>query len=195
MDAAAELRSDTAQGLLLDERRRLTTKIAETGITNAVLAAMLIADWLPLAAGAGAVLAIQAGRSSLTQLIEVTHLVYEHALSVDDLLAVQERSRRLLPRTSAVRAPDHVKEVTVHDVHFSYPGKHTPALNGVSFTRWEAAGSPASYRPHPEGRGQWARAGTGASELFWPLPTATGPVPLQSTGSDPKDRSNQEMTA
>ncbi|MFD0353981.1 ATP-binding cassette domain-containing protein [Streptomyces sp. NPDC127110] len=157
VDAAAELRSDTAQGALLAEHRRLTTRIAEedtrlgvgsallglagravggtgTGITYAALAAMLIAGWLPLAAGAGAVLAIQAGQSSLTRLIEVAHLVYEHALWVDDLLAVQERSRRLLPRTSDVRAPDRVEEITVRDVHFTYPGKDAPALNGVSFT-------------------------------------------------------------
>ncbi|MFF4450148.1 ABC transporter ATP-binding protein [Streptomyces sp. NPDC001502] len=157
VDAAAELRSDTAQGALLDEHRRLTTRIAEedtrlgvssavlnlagrtvggigTGITYAALAGMLIAGWLPLAAGAGAVLAIQAGRASLTQLIEVGHLVYEHALWVDDLLAVQERSRRLLPRASGVRAPEEVQEIVVQDVHFSYPGKDTPALNGVSFT-------------------------------------------------------------
>ncbi|MEV0990658.1 ABC transporter ATP-binding protein [Streptomyces sp. NPDC049949] len=157
VDAAAELRSDAAQGALLDEHRRLTTRIAEedtrlgvnsallnlagravggvgTGITYAALAAMLIAGWLPLAAGAGAVLTIQAGQSSLTQLIEVAHLVYEHALWVDDLLAVQERSRRLLPRTSEVRAPERVKEITVRDVHFTYPGKDNPALNGVSFT-------------------------------------------------------------
>lgn len=64
-----------------------------------------------------------------------------------------------------------------------------------AFSRWEAAGSPASYRLHLEGGGQWARAGTGASELSWPLPIATGPVPRQSTGSNTKDRSNQEMTA
>ncbi|MFJ6728003.1 ABC transporter ATP-binding protein [Streptomyces sp. NPDC091281] len=157
VDAAAELRADTAQGALLDEHRRLTSKIADedtrlgvhaallnlagravggvgTGVTYAALAAMLIAGWLPLAAGAGAVLAIQAGQSALTRLIEVGHLVYEHALWVDDLLAVQDRSRRLLPRTSELRAPDHVQEIAVRDVRFSYPGKDRPALDGVSFT-------------------------------------------------------------
>ncbi|MET9802492.1 ABC transporter ATP-binding protein [Streptomyces sp. NPDC006368] len=157
VDAAAELRSDTAQDALLDEHRRLTVKIAEedtrlgvnaalinlagravggvgTGITYAALAAMLIAGWLPLAAGAGAVLAIQSGRSSLTQLIEIAHLVYEHALWVDDLLAVQESSRRLLPRAAGARAPEKVREIAVQDVHFTYPGKDTPALDGVSFT-------------------------------------------------------------
>lgn len=157
VDAAAELRSDTAQDALLDEHRRLTVKIAEedtrlgvnaalinlagravggvgTGITYAALAAMLITGWLPLAAGAGAVLAIQSGRSSLTQLIEIAHLVYEHALWVDDLLAVQESSRRRLPRAAEARAPEKVREITVQDVHFTYPGKDTPALDGVSFT-------------------------------------------------------------
>ncbi|MCB5164418.1 ABC transporter ATP-binding protein/permease [Streptomyces bambusae] len=157
VDAAAELRSDTVQRALLDEHRRLTTKIAEedtrlgvgsallnlagravggigTGVTYTALAAMLIGGWLPLAAGAGAVLAIQAGQSALTRLVDVGHLVYEHALWVDDLLAVQERSRRLLPRASEVEAPAEVGEITVDDVHFTYPGKDTPALDGVSFT-------------------------------------------------------------
>lgn len=157
VDAAAELRSDTAQDALLDEHRRLTTKIAAedtrlgvhsallnlvgrtvgglgTGITYTALGAMLIAGWLPLAAGAGAVLAIQAGQASLTRLVEVAHLVYEHALWVDDLLTVQERCRGLLPRTATLQAPPQVKTITLKDVHFTYPGKETPALNGISLT-------------------------------------------------------------
>ncbi|MHA5053691.1 ATP-binding cassette domain-containing protein [Streptomyces sp. SD15] len=157
VDAAAELRSDTAQGALLDEHRRLTVKIAEedtrlgvhsallnlagravgglgTGITYAALAGMLIARWLPLAAGAGAVLAIQSGQAALTRLVEVAHLVYEHAMWVDDLLAVQERSRQLLPQQGVVEAPSAVKTIAVTDVHFTYPGKDTPALNGISMT-------------------------------------------------------------
>ncbi|MGW7433523.1 ATP-binding cassette domain-containing protein [Streptomyces sp. NPDC054861] len=156
-DAAAELRSDTAQGALLDEHRRLITRIAEedtrlgvraallnlggrgvgglgTGVTYAALAAMLISDWLPLAAGAGAVLAIQAGQTSLTRLVEYAHLVYEHALWVDDLLAVQERCRGLQLRTAEAQAPDRVRTITLEDVSFTYAGKDTPALSGVSLT-------------------------------------------------------------
>ncbi|WP_326675317.1 ABC transporter ATP-binding protein [Streptomyces sp. NBC_01237] len=157
VDAAAELRSDTAQGALLEEHRRLTTKIAAedsrlglysamlnlagravgglgTGITYTVLGAMLIAGWLPLAAGAGAVIAIQAGQASLTRLVEVAHLVYEHALWVDDLLAVQERCRQLLPRRTALNAPAQVRTITLENVRFTYPGKDTPALDGISLT-------------------------------------------------------------
>ncbi|GAA4890184.1 hypothetical protein GCM10023237_04710 [Streptomyces coeruleoprunus] len=119
-DAAAELRSDTAQRALLDEHSRLTTLIARedtrlgtdaallnlagrtagglgTGVTYTVLGAMLIAGWLPLAAGAGAVLAIQASHGALTRLVDVGHLVYEHAMWVDDLLAFQERCRGCCP--------------------------------------------------------------------------------------------------
>lgn len=157
VDSAAELRSDTAQGALLEEHRRLTTKIAAedsrlgmhsamlnlagravgglgTGTTYTVLGAMLIAGWLPLAAGAGAVIAIQAGQASLTRLVEVAHLVYEHALWVDDLLAVQERCRQLLPRKAALTAPAQVKTITLEDVRFTYPGKDTPALDGISLS-------------------------------------------------------------
>ncbi|MFJ4965332.1 ABC transporter ATP-binding protein [Streptomyces sp. NPDC088729] len=155
VDAAAELRSDTVQGALLDEHRRLTLKIADedtrlgvqaallhlagravgglgTGVTYAALAGMLIAGWLPLAAGAGAVLAIQSGQAALTRLVEVAHLVYEHALWVSDLLAVQERSRRLLPGRAGPEAPSTVRTITVDDVRFTYPGRDAPALDGVS---------------------------------------------------------------
>lgn len=157
VDAAPELRSDTAQGALLDEHHRLSAKIAEedtrlgmhaallnlagravggigTGITYTVLGAMLIAGWLPLQAGAGAVIAIQAGQAALTRLVDVAHLVYEHALWVGDLLAVQEHSRKRLEREGGQQAPQQVKTITVEDVHFAYPGKTTPALNGVRMT-------------------------------------------------------------
>ncbi|MGC5530599.1 ABC transporter ATP-binding protein [Streptomyces sp. SR-10] len=156
-DAAAELRSDTAQGALLEEHHRLTTRIAEedtrlgvssagltlagrtvggigTGITYSALGAMLIAGWLPLAAGAGAVLAIQSAQSTLTRLVDVSHMVYEHAMWVDDLLAFQERCRSLQPRRSGLPAPETVKTITLNDVSFTYPDKHTPALDGISMT-------------------------------------------------------------
>ncbi|MFD6472535.1 ATP-binding cassette domain-containing protein [Streptomyces anulatus] len=156
-DAAAELRSDTAQGALLKEHHRLTARIAEedtrlgvssagltlagravggigTGITYTALGAMLVAGWLPLAAGAGAVLAIQAAQSTLTRLVDVSHMVYEHAMWVDDLLAFQERCRALQPRRSGLPAPETVKAITLNDVSFTYPGKETPALNGISMT-------------------------------------------------------------
>ncbi|MGA5065150.1 ATP-binding cassette domain-containing protein [Streptomyces exfoliatus] len=156
-DAAAELRSDTAQAALLDEHRRLITRISEedtrlgvqaavlnlagrgvggigTGVTYFALGAMLIAGWLPLAAGAGAVLAIQAGQTALTRLVETAHLVYEHAMWVDDLLAVQQRCRGLQQRTAELQAPEQVKTITLEDVSFTYAGKDTPALDGVSMT-------------------------------------------------------------
>jgi ATP-binding cassette subfamily B protein len=157
LDAAAELRSNSVQGAMLAEHHRLTSAIAEedtrlgvssarlnlagravgglgTGITYAVLAAMLIAGWLPLAAGAGAVLAIRTGQAALTRLVEVAHLLYEHAMWVDDLLAVQDRCRHLQPRETGLAAPERVKTITVEDVRFAYPGKDTPALDGISLT-------------------------------------------------------------
>ncbi|MFJ6788209.1 ATP-binding cassette domain-containing protein [Streptomyces angustmyceticus] len=156
-DAAAELRSDTAQNAILDEHRRLTDRIAEedthlgvssavltlggralggvgTGVTYVALGAMLIAGWLPLAAGAGAVLAIQTGQTALTRFVDVAHLVYEHAMWVDDLLRFQERCRGLQPRRSGVTAPTTVTTLTLEDVGFTYPGKETPALCDVSMT-------------------------------------------------------------
>ncbi|MFJ6518033.1 ABC transporter ATP-binding protein [Streptomyces filamentosus] len=156
-DAAAEVRSDTVQTALLDEHDRLITRIAAedtrlrtqaawlhlagrglgglgTGVTYGALAAMLVAGWLPLAAGAGAVLAVQAGQTALTRLVEVAHLVYEHALWVSDLEAVLERCRGLQMRTGEVPAPERVGAIRLEDVSFTYRGKKEPALSGVSMT-------------------------------------------------------------
>ncbi|MFK0295103.1 ABC transporter ATP-binding protein [Streptomyces sp. NPDC090442] len=156
-DAAAELRSNTAQRALLDEHHRLVSKIAEEdtqlgmrsaalalagrtagglalGVTYTALGAMLIAGWLPLAAGAGAVLAIQTSQSSLKRLVNVAHLVYEHAMWVDDLLAFQQRCRQLTFRSAELAAPPTVRTITLRDVTYAYPGKDTPALDRVSLT-------------------------------------------------------------
>ncbi|MFF9500146.1 ABC transporter ATP-binding protein [Streptomyces sp. NPDC014656] len=156
-DAAAEVRSNTAEGALLDEHRRLVTRIAEedtrlgtraallhlggrgvgglgTGVAYAALGGMVFGGWLAPAAGAAAVFAIQAGQSALTRLVETGQLVYEHALWVDDLLAVQERCRSLLPRPGGSPAPARVGTVTLEDVSFTYPGKDRPALRGVTMT-------------------------------------------------------------
>ncbi|MBM7167133.1 ABC transporter ATP-binding protein [Streptomyces sp. G44] len=156
-DSAAELRSDTAQRALLAEHYRLSERIANedtrlglssarlslagraaggigTGITYLALCAMLLNEWLPLAAGAGAALAIQNSRSSMTEAVQVAHLVYEHAMWVDDLLRFQDKCRKLLPRRGGVIAPAVVKEIQLRDVSYTYPGADTPALDGVSMT-------------------------------------------------------------
>ncbi|WP_240981659.1 MULTISPECIES: ABC transporter ATP-binding protein [unclassified Streptomyces] len=156
-DAAAEVRSDTVQPALLDEHDRLITRIAEedtrlraqaawlhltgrgvgglgTAVTYGALTAMLIAGWLPLAAGASAVLAVQSGQAALTRLVEVAHLVYEHALWVTDLEAVLERCRGLQMRGGTLKAPGRVAAIELDDVSFTYAGKPEPALSGVSMT-------------------------------------------------------------
>ncbi|WP_411138430.1 hypothetical protein [Streptomyces sp. C10] len=51
---------------------------------------MLVAGWLPLAAGAGAVIAIQVGQTSLARFADVTHLVNEYAMWGSDLLVFQD---------------------------------------------------------------------------------------------------------
>ncbi|MGW9176999.1 ATP-binding cassette domain-containing protein [Streptomyces decoyicus] len=156
-DSAAELRADTAQRALLDEHHRLTTRIAEedtrlgvsaalltlagrglggvgAGITYTALGAMMIAGWLPLAAGAGAVIAIQVSQTSLTRFVDVAHLVYEHAMWVTDLLDFQERCRALQPRRRKQTAPESVKTVSLQNVSYTYPEKETPALKDISMT-------------------------------------------------------------
>ncbi|MFJ8011084.1 methyltransferase domain-containing protein [Streptomyces sp. NPDC096339] len=59
-------------------------------------------------------------------------------------------------------------------------------------TRWQAAGSPSSYRLHLESDGtQWAGAGTGPTALSWPLPAAPEPattVPSQAHAPAPSPK-------
>jgi ATP-binding cassette, subfamily B, bacterial len=152
--SAAELRSSTAQTALLGEHERIALHIEQedirlgraqatttligraiggvaTALTYAALAAMTIAGWLPLAAGGGAVLAIRASQATLTRIVLATHLVYEHALWVDDLLSFLAKCRTLVPRTGR-EAPTHVKTITVDNVTFTYPNAAKPALDGVS---------------------------------------------------------------
>jgi ABC-type multidrug transport system fused ATPase/permease subunit len=156
-DTAAELRSHTAQQALLAEHGRLTEQITAeeirlnlsearlsligrsaggigSGITYVVLGLMLIHGWLPLAAGAGAVLALQSARSSMTRVVDIAHMLYETSLWVGDLLEHQERCRRVLPRKTGTPAPQTVTTITLNDVHYTYPGKDTPALDGISMT-------------------------------------------------------------
>ncbi|MFJ4767737.1 ATP-binding cassette domain-containing protein [Streptomyces uncialis] len=156
-DSAAELRSTASQGALLSEHRRIAERIAaeETrlgvsaarinlagraagglgaGLTYAALCLMLLDGWIPLAVGAGAVLALQTGRTSLTTFVNLAHLVFENALWVSDLLTVQSHCRTRLPRTGGLPAPEAVREIRLDKVTFSYPGKDSPALDGVTLT-------------------------------------------------------------
>ncbi|SHM83973.1 ABC transporter ATP-binding protein [Actinacidiphila paucisporea] len=153
--SAPELRSSTAQPALLAEHERIAVAIEEedtrlgraeartalvgraiggaaTGLTYAALAWMTIAGWLPLASGGGAVLAVRAAQSTLTRIVLATHVVYEHALWVTDLMAFLDKCRTLMPRSTGRSLAPRVGTVTVDNVTFSYPDAARPALNGVS---------------------------------------------------------------
>ncbi|MFE4925100.1 ATP-binding cassette domain-containing protein [Streptomyces sp. NPDC056661] len=156
-DSAAELRVCTAQDALLAEHRRLAERIeAEeirlnrreattgltgrslgglgSGITYVALVWLMTAGWLPLAAGGGAVLALQTSRVTLTRLVLAVHQVFEHALWLDDVLNFQQECRALLPPRGGRRAPDSFDTITVEHVSYTYPGSATPALCDVSMT-------------------------------------------------------------
>ncbi|MEV8033573.1 ABC transporter ATP-binding protein [Streptomyces sp. NPDC086182] len=165
-DAAAELRSSTAQPALLGEHERIARRIEEedtrlgraeartalfgravggvaTGLTYAALAWMTIVGWLPLASGGGAVLAIRASQGTLTRIVLATHYVYEHALWVSDLYTFLEKCRTLLPRRTGLAAPGQVKTISIENVAYTYPDGKKPALNGVSLEL--AAGSTVAF--------------------------------------------------
>ncbi|WUH90319.1 ABC transporter ATP-binding protein/permease [Streptomyces sp. NBC_00433] len=153
--SAPELRSSTAQPALLAEHERIAVAIEEedtrlgraeartallgraiggiaTGLTYAALAWMTIAGWLPLASGGGAVLAIRAAQSTLTRIVLATHVVYEHALWVTDLMTFLDKCRTLMPRSTGRVLASQVGTITVDNVTFTYPDAAKPALKGVS---------------------------------------------------------------
>ncbi|MGW1074855.1 ATP-binding cassette domain-containing protein [Streptomyces sp. NPDC002537] len=165
-DSAPEVRSSTAQRALLEEHERFARRIEEedarlgreeahvallgravggvaVGATYAVLAWMTSTGWLPLAAGGGAFLAIRASRGTLVSVVTAMHLMYEHALWIEDLHGFLERCRTLQPRRTGRRLPGQVGTIAVTDVEYAYPEAVGPALRGVSMTL--TAGSTVAF--------------------------------------------------
>jgi ATP-binding cassette, subfamily B, bacterial len=154
---AAEVRAFTAQSFLLDKCRRLATALERTdvragyaragyefvgrslsGLGLAVAYAMLVllvtTDAISPGAAGAAVIAIQAGRSSLAHLAGSLNGMYEQSLYVRDYAEfLADAATRTRPR-SADRAPRRPDRIDVEHVTFAYPGQSAPALRDVSLT-------------------------------------------------------------
>jgi ATP-binding cassette, subfamily B, bacterial len=158
---AAEIRSFTMRGFLLQEFERLAAYqrdveldlarrqalarvygdilqgIATAGVYVA-LGLMLWSGAAPLAVAGTAVLAIRAGQSSLVNLVYAINRCYEEGLYFGDYLAFLAAAEHRIPAVTAggaaaPRVPSGgFERIVVENVTFTYPGADTRSLAGVS---------------------------------------------------------------
>ncbi|GIH26977.1 multidrug ABC transporter permease [Acrocarpospora phusangensis] len=95
------------------------------------LGLLLATGAVPLAVAGTAVLAVRSGQSSLANLLYAVNRLYENGLYFTDFVdfCVTNESP---PAAAKARPPAGFSRITVENVTFSYPGKDTPALAGVS---------------------------------------------------------------
>ncbi|GII76551.1 multidrug ABC transporter permease [Sphaerisporangium rufum] len=128
------------QNVVLDLARRQTMArvLGEalsglgTGLVYLALGLLLAAGAVPLAVAGTAVLAIRSGQTSLANLLYATNRLYEEGLYFTDFLDFCARARAALAPERSPDVPADFGRISVEDVTFAYPGKDTPALDGVS---------------------------------------------------------------
>ncbi|WP_412515865.1 ABC transporter ATP-binding protein [Actinomadura madurae] len=154
---AAEVRAFTLRGFLLGQYDRVAdleqrvqldvardqtrTKAAGdlmTGVANVgaycALGVMLSGGVIPLSVAGAAVLAIRAGQTSLTALVQSVNRLYEAGLYFGDYLEFCELAEHRVPPPSAGVPPDGFHRLTADRVSFTYPEADAPALSEVSVT-------------------------------------------------------------
>ncbi|GAB1822104.1 ABC transporter ATP-binding protein [Herbidospora sp. RD11066] len=154
-DTAAEVRSFTMRGFLLrvydmvarkeqdvmvDLARRQTTArlIGEalgglgTGLVFLALGLLLAGGSVPLAVAGTAVLAVRTGQGALQRLLYSVNRSYENGLYFTDFIDFCTTTERAPVMAGSGAPPDGFARITAENVVFSYPGKDTPALKGVS---------------------------------------------------------------
>ncbi|WP_214110918.1 ABC transporter ATP-binding protein [Acrocarpospora catenulata] len=154
-ETAAEVRSFTMRDFLLRvydmvarleqnvmmrlARRQTLTRLAGqslggvgTVLVYVALGLLLAAGSVPLAIAGTAVLAIRSGQGSLSNLLYAVNRLYESGLYFTDFIDFCAENEATTVVRGTGRPPDHFDRITVEDVTFTYPGKDTPALSGVS---------------------------------------------------------------
>jgi ATP-binding cassette subfamily B protein/ATP-binding cassette subfamily C protein len=154
---AAEVRAFTLRTFLLKEydrvaeqeqqvqlataRRQTSAKASGDLLTGTAtvavycaLGGLLVGGMIPLAMATAAMLAIRAGQSSLSALMQTVNRLYEAGLYFGDYLSFRElaATRIRAPRGTAPPAP--FQRLTAENVSFTYPGATEPALSEVSVT-------------------------------------------------------------
>ncbi|MCF4136906.1 ABC transporter ATP-binding protein/permease [Streptomyces sp. Tue 6430] len=126
------------------EQRRLARAQASTDLVAGAFAGvaslacygvlwwLLATGGLPLAVGGTAVIAIRTSTARLTSLVQQVNRLYEELLYLTDTEdAIKVAGENAIPLTGTP-LPTPVREVRTEAVSFTYPGAHSPALEGVS---------------------------------------------------------------
>jgi ATP-binding cassette subfamily B protein len=152
---AAELRSFTMRGFLLDRfarlaayarnaeltaaRRTTETQVLASSMSGiatvgvyATLGALLASGTLPLSVAGTAVLSLRSAAGSLQQLMYAVNQCYEEGLYFSDYLAFCTDAAARIPSDGAAPVPAAFERITAAAVTFSYPGADKPALREVS---------------------------------------------------------------
>jgi ATP-binding cassette, subfamily B, bacterial len=152
--AALEVRVYQLRAFLLEEYRRLVridrraqlrlvraqtaTRVAGSVLTGlavlalyAALGGLLLIGFVPLAAAATALLALQSARTSLSTAIHATNQLYEDALYYGDFRSFLDRAEA--ERTGSGGVPvDGFEEIRLTGVGLRYPDTETSAVTDVS---------------------------------------------------------------
>jgi ATP-binding cassette subfamily B protein/ATP-binding cassette subfamily C protein len=153
---ASEVRSYQMRGFLLAQyeqiitvetkahlrlvRSQTGTRLIGAGLTGlatfglyATLGGLLLTSWVPLAAAATALIALQQARMSLNNAIHAANSLYEAALYYADFRDFAERAATTLPTAGGLPV-DEFTEITLHDVSLQYPETDKPAVDGITLT-------------------------------------------------------------
>jgi ATP-binding cassette subfamily B protein/ATP-binding cassette subfamily C protein len=154
--AAAEVRANQMRSFLLEEYRqimrietaaqlRLVRSQAGTRMSGAitggvasaglyvVLGLLLLGGWVPLAAAATGVVALQTARTGLATAIQATNRLYEGALYYQDFRDFLARAASKLPATGGQLAVGF-DELRLEAVSLRYPDTDQPAVDAVSLS-------------------------------------------------------------
>jgi ATP-binding cassette subfamily B protein len=154
--SATEIRTYQMRGFLLGEYRRIMrvqtraelrlvraqtgsraigailTGLASGGL-YAVLGLLLLEGWVPLAAAATGVVALQTARGGLQTAIQATNQLYEAALYYGDFRGFLVRAAGHLPHRSGAPATGF-EELRLDAVTLRYADTEQPAVDGVTLT-------------------------------------------------------------
>ncbi|MFI5953713.1 ABC transporter ATP-binding protein [Cryptosporangium sp. NPDC051539] len=166
-DTATELRSYRLRQFLLGQydrvmgaetqiqlalARRVTTTVSVGSLVSgvatagvyALLGALLLNGRIPLAAAATCVIALQAAQRALTTVIFGIDRTYTEGEHFNDYTGFMERATDYLPAAAAAdAAPEPLRRLAVEGLTLRYPGRSTPAVDGVSLT--VAAGETVAF--------------------------------------------------
>ncbi|WP_395297196.1 ABC transporter ATP-binding protein [Kitasatospora hibisci] len=128
------------------EQNRLARAVVGTSVLASALSGLAAAatfavlGWLvhdgqmALAVAGTAVVGIRTGAADITSLVNTANRLYEEALFVADLERLQRESERRAIPTGGTGLPHRPDVITLDGVGFTYPGRATPALTGITLT-------------------------------------------------------------